>query len=539
MKAMAELFRSLDESASPGEQTEVLSLYLSSRPNDERLWALYFLSGHRLKRHMSTAQLKALAGEVSGIPPWLIDESYHAIGNVAETAALLLPRPEAESTRSVSDWMEFLGKLPGLEQPRREEMITRSWRELTLLERVFFNRILTGVFRPSISRNLICKSLASISGTDPAAIAHRIQGDWHPNTITFAQLTARRGRSDEISRSYPFFLAQSLAGPAKSLGNPSAWQAEWLWDGIRAQLIKRKGQLVIWSRNEDLLSDKLPELMRLKDALPDGTVIDGEILAHNGEMLLPSSRLHTRIARATLTAKVLNEIQILFVAFDIIESSGKDIRSLPLNHRRAILEGTLDVVEGGTLQLSPLVEFDNWVDLTRKKEHARRRGTTGVILKHKGSMYHSARTGSDWWKWKADPFSIDAVLMYAERAAGQPSDMYSLFTFAVWHNGILVPCAKTGSGLMDEEILEINAFVRSNTRERFGPVSTVAPELVFEIGFEGIEYSKQRKSGVALRNPRILHWKKDKKSGLAGTLAQLRGIVESLTPSYTGLLTQR
>jgi len=539
MKAIAELFRSLDESASPGEQAEVLSLYLSSKPNDERLWALYFLSGHKLKRHMSTAQLKALAGEVSGIPIWLIDESYHAIGDVAETAALLLPRPEEESTRSVSDWMEFLGGLPGLEQPRRKEMISRSWRELTVLERVFFNRILTGVFRPSISRNLIYKTLASISGTDPAAIAHRIQGDWHPNKVTFAQLTAQRGRDNEISRSYPFFLAHSLAGPAKSLGNPSAWQAEWLWDGIRAQLIKRKGQLVIWSRNEDLLSDKLPELMRLKDALPDGTVLDGEILAHNGEMLLPSSRLHTRIARATLTAKVLNEMQILFVAFDIIESSGQDTRSRPLHDRRAMLEGTFDVVEGGTLQLSPLVEFDSWEDLARKKEHARRRGTTGVMLKHKGSMYQSARTGSDWWKWKADLFSIDAVLVYAERAAGRASDMYSLFTFAVWHNGILVPCAKTSLGLTDEETLEINAFVRSNTREKFGPVSTVAPELVFEIGFEEIEYSKRRKSGVVLRNPRILHWKKDMKSGSAGTLAQLRKLAESLTLHSTGLLTKR
>ena len=529
MKALAELSRSLDHSASSEEQAEILRFYLTGVQDEERAWAIYFLSGHKPRKQATAAQLKLWAAETSAIPLWLLEESRRAIGEPAETIALILPPPKVQSKRPVSDWMRFLDELAGLNKFEKKGEIIEAWQELDVVERVFFNRLLTGAFRPTISQRVVCKVLASIGGADPAAIAHRLENDWHPDKIGFDQLIATRGHIDETARPYPFFLSYPLVEPVESLGAPSEWQAEWIWDGVRAQFIKRKGEILVWSKNDDLLTNKLPELEKLTQRIPDGTVLDGEIVAHRDNTLLPSSTLHARFDRSTLSKKMIQKVPILFLAFDIVERSGEDVRGHPLKVRRGMLEKLHSSFESAGVQLSPLINFDDWEDVRRERDRARGRGATGVMLKHRESTYQSGRNRGDWWKWKADPLSVDTVLLYAERATGRQTDMFSLFTFGVWHDGTLIPCAKTASGLTEEQILEINALVRKHMREKFGPVCRVAPTLVFEIGFVGIECSTRRKSGVILRHPRILRWQKEKTADSAGTLQQLHALVPGLT----------
>lgn len=525
MKAIAELLQSLEKTADPAEQSEILRLFFTNAPDDDRVWALYFLSGSTPKKQMTSASLKALCAEASSIPLWLVDESYHAVGDIAETAALILPPPETTGKRPIAYWMQYLGRCADLEESQKRQRIITAWQELHSIERVFFNRILTGTLRPPVSRSLVCKALAAVAGVGPAVIARRIQNNWNPDDVTIKQIVAPEGPDDEVARPYPFHLADVLTGPADSLGNRTEWQAEWMWDGVRAQLIKRRGELLLWSKSEDLLTNIFPELTSLTQRIPDGTVLDGEIVARRDDVLLPPSALRTRIGRPRVSKGMLREIPIQFVVFDLLEAGGNDIRNRPLNIRREMLEQLHHPLGDSVVRLSPVIEFPTWDDLTQRKERARAFGAQGVMLKHRESTYQAGRQTGDWWKWRADPFSINAVLLYAERTGGYDSDTYSLFTFAVWYNGTLISCARTGAGVADADKLEVDAFIRTHTREKFGPVCTVTPALVFEIGFDGIEHSARRKSGVVLKHPRILRWHRGKAIESAGTLEELHAML--------------
>jgi DNA ligase-1 len=408
-------------------------------------------------------------------------------------------------------------------------LIISAWEELNQMERMVFIKLMTGGFRIGVSQNLATKAIAELTGIEAAVIAHRLMGKWKPTQITFDELISDKQEVGQLSRPYPFFLAYAIEDTPDFLGNPAEWQAEWKWDGIRSQIIKRQGELFIWSRGEDLVTDKFPEFHYLKQQLPDGTVIDGEILPFYEGKIMNFGTLQTRIGRKNLTAKSLKEAPVIVCAYDLLEWQGKDIRMEPLSARRQLLEGVIDSLRSQNITFSDAIPFTSWQELTKVRTQSRENFAEGLMLKRLASSYQVGRKKGDWWKWKIEPLTIDGVLIYAQKGHGRRADLFTDYTFGVWDGEILVPFTKAYSGLTDKEIGQVDAFVKKNTYEKFGPVRTVKPELVFEIAFEGIQASSRHKSGVAVRFPRILRWRHDKKVSEADTLEQLRNLLKVYT----------
>lgn len=403
-------------------------------------------------------------------------------------------------------------------------------------ERFVFNKLLTGSFRVGVSQNLVIKALADISGLEAAVLTHRVMGSWLPESYQYSQLMEEQDEAGNISRPYPFFLAypiqetserqKTAAEVGAALGDAAEWQAEWKWDGIRAQMIKRGGEIFIWSRGEDLATEKFPELHPFLQALPDGTVLDGEILSFKDGSPMPFNVLQTRIGRKNLNRKILEESPVATIVYDCLEYKGEDIRYKTQAERRLILEGLQSVSPyPDVFRISSLILFNTWDELGQKREQSRAMIAEGIMLKRKSAAYQVGRRRGDWWKWKIDPLSVDAVMIYAQKGHGRRADLYTDYTFAVWDGDKLVPFAKAYSGLTDAEIGKVDYFVKRNTIEKFGPVRTVKPELVFEIGFEGINKSTRHKSGIALRFPRILRWRHDKPKEEADTLESLKALL--------------
>ena len=387
-----------------------------------------------------------------------------------------------------------------------------------------WNKLITGALRVGVSQRLLVRALAQFSGHDPAVIAHRLMGTWEPTPDFFMALLAEEHADADISRPYPFFLAYPIEGSPQSLGDISDWQLERKWDGIRAQLIRRKEQSFLWSRGEELLSERFPDLMQMGDQLPNGTVLDGEVLPWKDGSVLPFAQLQRRIGRKNLSKRLLDEIPAVLLAYDLLEWQGEDVRDHALSWRRQTLAALVAQMDHPRLLLSDLVESPSWAGAESERNRARDLGVEGLMIKRKESPYQVGRRRGDWWKWKVDPFTVDAVLIYAQRGSGRRAGLYTDYTFAVWDEGELVPFAKAYSGLTDEEIREVDRFVRQNTKERFGPVRSVAPELVFELAFENIQASTRHKSGIAVRFPRILRWRHDKRPQDADTLAQVKAL---------------
>ena len=303
------------------------------------------------------------------------------------------------------------------------------------------------------------------------------------------------------------------------LGEASEWQAEWKWDGIRSQLICREDQLFVWSRGEELITDKFPEFDAFREALPPGTVIDGEILPFHNDQPLSFAKLQTRIGRKNLTKKVLKDAPVILMAYDLLEWQGEDIRERPLLERRQLLETLHAQVKEHvpSFWLSTIVESADWKELKALRKDSRTYYAEGFMLKRRSSPYQVGRKRGDWWKWKVEPLTVDAVLINAQKGSGRRAGLFTDYTFAVWDDRVegdrkLVPFTKAYSGLTDQEMRKVDNFVKRNTKEKFGPVRAVTPELVFEIAFEGIQRSTRHKSGVAVRFPRILRQRLDKKS---------------------------
>lgn len=537
MKAFAQLFLSLDETNKTNEKVKVLKDYLNCVPDSDKMHMLALFTGRKPKRVINATQIRTWANVVTGIPVWLFEESYHIVGDLAETMALLLPQNTiGGSDKTLTDWIAELNTLGEKTEEERKLWLTDAWAILDTQERFVFNKLLTGSFRVGVSQNLVIKALADISGLDAATLTHRIMGNWMPDTYSYEQLTQKGDASDDVSRPYPFFLAypiQETSDKQKSadelkvtLGEADEWQAEWKWDGIRAQLIKRDGQIFIWSRGEDLATEKFPELHPFLNALPDGTVIDGEILSFRDGLPLPFNVLQTRIGRKNLSKKILEDSPVAVIAYDCLEYNGEDIRNQTQSERRALLES----LQAGTpvpeiFRISALINFSNWDELAAIRDQSRAMIAEGIMLKRKSATYQVGRRRGDWWKWKIDPLSVDAVMVYAQKGHGRRADLYTDYTFAVWDGDKLVPFAKAYSGLTDAEINKVDYFVKRNTLEKFGPVRTVKPELVFEIGFEGINRSTRHKSGIALRFPRILRWRHDKPKEEADTLENLKALL--------------
>lgn len=536
MKEFARLFTDLDETNKTNEKVRILKEYFSRVPDEDKMHTLALFTGRKPRRQINSTLIKYYAMELAGIPQWLFEESYHVVGDLGETIALLLPEADSTQNKPLSVWMSEINNLSSLAESERKEWLINAWNSMNTQERFVLNKVLGGSFRIGVSQNLIIKALAELSELDPAVITHRIMGNWDPQTLTFQQLMQPGDASDDISRPYPFFLAyaiQETSDQSKSaaeietaLGDPADWQAEWKWDGIRAQVIHRNGELFIWTRGEELSTAKFPEFHPFLADLPQGTVLDGEAICFANDCPLPFNVLQTRIGRKNLNKKILAESPMAFIAYDCLEYNNQDIRHFPLKERRGLLE-QLHIESGhkAVFRISPVVNFQSWAELHTLREKSRENFAEGFMLKRLDSHYLTGRKRGDWWKWKIDPLSVDAVLIYAQKGHGRRADLYTDYTFAVWDKEKLVPFAKAYSGLTDKEIKQVDYFIKHNTLEKFGPVRTVRPQLVFEIGFEGINRSSRHKSGVALRFPRILRWRQDKKIEEADTIETLKALL--------------
>jgi DNA ligase-1 len=526
VKQFARLFAAIDETMRTNEKVDVMASYFSHAPPADAAWAVYFLGGGRPKRLIPVRRLAGWAMDEADVPEWLFEESYEAVGDLAETVSLLLPDSTGESDRRLSAWMEET-ILPLARQPEGEQRaaIVRAWRELAGNERLIFNKLITGGFRVGVSQQLVIRALARASGVAEGTIAHRLAGSWQPSAEAFAALLAEQTDDADVSRPYPFYLAYAIDAELEALGDASDWQAEWKWDGIRAQVIRRDGRTFIWSRGEELITDRFPEIAAAADFLPDGTVLDGEIMPWKEGAPLPFAQLQRRIGRKSLSGRILAEVPAVLVVYDLLESGGTDIRGEPLAARRALMERTIIEARAPAFVPSPIVPLSRWSDARESYARARERSAEGLMLKRRDGEYGVGRRKGGWWKWKVEPYSVDAVMIYAQAGHGRRASLHTDYTFAVWDDGQLVPFAKAYSGLTDAELRELDAWIRKNTTEKFGPVRAVTPTHVFELGFEGIQASSRHKSGVAVRFPRILRWRTDKRVEDADTLATLHALM--------------
>ncbi len=524
MKRFAKLFNTIDQSTKTNVKVAALADYFAAAPDADRLWTIALFSGRRPKRAVTTTKLREWAAERAGIPLWLFEESYSIVGDLAETITLVLAPSVTQDDRPLSDWIADLREVYTKDEDARKAFVWAAWDHLGGTERFIFNKLITGGFRVGISQKLMTRALARATDKPEAELAHRLMGNWHPDDTNWHTLVEAEDASADASRPYPFYLAYGLEADPAALGSPEDWRAEWKWDGIRGQLILRDGAYFVWSRGEELMTDRFPELARALDFLPDGTVLDGELLVWPQGQPVPSSfnALQARIGRKNVPKKLLTEAPVVLHAYDLLEWRGADLRQTPFADRRAVLEGACaDLPPEAPIRLSPQLDFATWDDLAEKRGTARDVQAEGVMLKRSQSPYLAGRKKGDWWKWKLDPLTIDAVMIYAQSGSGRRANLFTDFTFAVWNGNDLVPFTKAYSGLTDAEFRQITAWVRKNTLERFGPVRKVTPEHVFEIAFEGIQRSPRHKSGVALRFPRMLRWRQDKPLQEANTLADL------------------
>lgn len=535
MRSFAELVATLGTTTKTNEKLEALIQYFTVADSRDKVWVIAIFSGRRPRRAVNTTQLAAYCVEAARLPFWIFDECWHTVGDLAETIALLLPENETlqagrrDGERPLYYYIEQLRRMEKEAEAVRKSFILESWAEMNRSERFVFNKLITGSFRIGVSQKLMVNALAKATGAEASVIAHRISGNWDPATISFEDLTGEAAHAADISKPYPFYLAYALEDPA-ALGNPGDWQVEWKWDGIRGLIIKRQDELFVWSRGEELMTEKFPEYHSLVQVLPNGIALDGEIISlppgTGIRRPLPFAALQTRIGRKNVTKKQLQEAPAGFIVYDLLEYEGADWRSRPLSERRAMLEELLPQWNHPALMLSPVVPFQDWAALKTLREGAREMSAEGFMIKKKSSVYQVGRKRGDWWKWKIDPLTIDAVMIYAQKGAGRRSGLYTDYTFAVRDGERLVPFTKAYSGLTDKEFAQVDAFVKKNSLEKFGPVRTVKPELVFEIAFEGIAASSRHKSGVALRFPRMLRWRKDKKVEEINTLDDLQKMLE-------------
>jgi DNA ligase-1 len=545
MKRFADLYWQLDATTSTTEKVAALAAYFSAAAPDDAACALHLLSGGRQQRAVTTTTLRQWAAEAAGIPSWLVDDCYAHVGDLAETLALVLPLPEAGAVEGVGLGLAeclrtTIEPLREASEEEKRATVERVWRRLAPRERLVWHKLLTGGFRVGVSRSLVARALAEVAGVDPAVMMHRLMGGVTTDADAFRRLLSPEPCAADARRPYPFFLASPLDATPDDLGAAEAWSAEWKWDGMRAQLVRRGDDATLWSRGEELVNEAFPEIVAAAAALPAGTVLDGEILAVKAGGLLGFAALSKRSGRRRVPRSLLDEVPCVFVAYDLLEDAAADLRSLPLDERRRRLEQHVPLpFDAGTspalamagpperLLHSPCIAFDSWPALAAARATARQRGVEGVMLKRRSSGYAAGRVRGDWWKWKIEPLEIDAVLLTAQAGHGRRAGLHSDYSLGVWHDGRLVTIAKAYSGLADSEIVEIDGIVRSTTLERHGPVRVVQPTQVFQLAFEGIARSTRHKAGVALRFPRIVRWRRDKSPEEAGALSDLVRLIDA------------
>ncbi|MEO6346532.1 MAG: ATP-dependent DNA ligase [Aquaticitalea sp.] len=526
MKHFSDLISAIEITNKTNAKIDALVDYLKSAPDKDKLWIITLFTGKRPSRPVKTNLMRQWCLEITGLPEWLFLESYSSVGDLGETIALILPDPTQHIEKSLSDWMSELIALRPKSDEVKKEYVLNAWSGLQMQERLIFNKLIGGSFRIGVSKKTLVNALSKYSGIDANQLMHSIIGNWDINSISFEDLLNGEHINYDNSKPYPFCLAYSLEKELDDLGKPDAWQVEYKWDGIRGQIVKRNAEIFIWSRGEELVTSQFPELVAAMETFEDDFVIDGEILALKDNAVLLFNDLQKRLNRKNVSKKMLEDIPVGFYAYDVLEWNGEDIREKPLQYRRQILENLLNSEKlPNYIVISEMISFKNWNELDAVRNQAREFNSEGLMLKKKESPYHTGRKKGDWWKWKVDPLTIDAVMIYAQKGSGRRSSKYTDYTFAVKKDDGLVTVAKAYSGLTDKEITEISRFVNKNAIEKFGPVRTVKPELVFEIAFEGIALSNRHKSGVALRFPRILRWRHDKTLDDIDTIEQVKLLI--------------
>jgi DNA ligase 1 len=529
MRRFTQLFTELDESTKTHAKLAALRAYFAAAPPADAAWALWFLTGRRFKALVRGADLRAWAADLTGLPDWIVSECYERVGDGAETVTLLLPLGVEGSDLSLAEMVtRHIQPLGDWDPLVQFQLLRQLWPQLDRAQAFVFHKMLTGAFRVGVSKALVVRALAEVAGVEREVMAHRLMGSWQPTAGFFERLFAAGEAGEDRSRPYPFFLASPCDDPRELDAPADAWQVEWKWDGIRAQLIKRGGELFLWSRGEEALTERFPELIRAGAFLPAGTVLDGEILIWREGAERPAGFgiLQTRIGRKRPGAALLAGTPAVFLAYDLLEQGGVDIRDRPLRERREGLEATLRrLPPGGALRLSPPVEASTWEALAVCRESSRERGVEGLMLKRRDSPYRSGRVRGDWWKWKVEPFTVDLVMVYAQAGHGRRASLFTDYTLAARDGEALVPVAKAYSGLTDAEIAELDRWIKRHTLARRGPVRTVPPAQVFEIAFEGIRRSARHRGGLALRFPRIRRWRRDKPPEEADTLEALRALL--------------
>ena len=536
MQSFSRLYQTLDQTTSTNTKVAAMVQYFETADERDAAWAVYFLSGRRIKRLIGAATLRQWLKLSSDLPEWLIEDTYASVGDLAETIALLLAQPgTAEQTDSLANWIEQQ-LLPLRDQePEVQESTVRHWWQTLNYEQCFIiNKLLTGALRVGVSQILLARAVAQYTNLPRALILHRLMGEWTPDASFWQQLISPDEGGAVASRPYPFCLASPLEAEPDTLGDCSQWLAEWKWDGIRAQLIRREGETWLWSRGEELITQRFPEIEAAAAALPDGCVLDGEILPWDNAGVMPFAQLQRRIGRKTVGKKLLNEVPCIFLGYDIMEADGHDIRTLRFDERRLRLQQTIDTLGHQSIRLSALLQAASWGQLYEQRDQSRARQVEGLMLKHASSPYETGRKRGLWWKWKVEPYTVDAVMLYAQAGHGKRANLYTDYTFGVWQDEQLVPIAKAYSGLVNKEINELDKWIRKHTVEKFGPVRSVETQQVFELAFEGINLSTRHKSGIAVRFPRIARWRRDLSPKDADTLEQVKALITANGASADG-----
>ncbi|MEM7484235.1 MAG: ATP-dependent DNA ligase [Bacteroidota bacterium] len=551
MGGFADLIKTLDSTNKTNAKVQALADYFQKASAKDKVWTIAILSHRRPPRPVNTTLLREWAAELANIPLWLFEESYHIVGDLAETIALVIPTGESSTKKSLTNFLEEMIALKPKTEEEKKAYLFKNWSQLDYYERFVFTKLITGGFRIGVSQKLMTKALSKATKIDEDVLAYKLMGNWDPNTITFEDLVLQENESDYLSKPYPFYLAYAIEDKVSDLGNVKDWSIEHKWDGIRCQVIIRKDELFVWSRGEELVTDKYPEFQNFIGMIPNGTVLDGELLPYPNSEIGTFNDLQTRIGRKTVSKALLKKTPVVLKVYDLLEWEGEDVRtwkflerrktleklyssvvSTPLNHQKDENSVTERSRSDLPLLLSERLDFNSWDKVAQERQKSREMRSEGLMLKRKESIYQVGRKKGDWWKWKVDPLTIDAVLTYAMRGHGRRSNLFTDYTFALWQekeNGKkeLVTFAKAYSGLTDAEFRQVDAWIKKNTLERFGPVRSVTPHHVFEIAFEGIALSKRHKSGVATRFPRILRWRKDKKIEDANALEDLKAMIPS------------
>jgi DNA ligase-1 len=527
MRAFSELYEELDTTTSTNLKVAAMVRYFNAAPPADAAWATYILSGHRMKRFIGPALLYRWLIEECGLPEWLVEESRATVGDLAETIALLTESEHARQAPelSLAEWIEGrLLPLRAADEPRQREAVVEWWRTLPYRDSFLVNKFLTGSLRVGVSELLVTRALSEVLSMARPDVSRRLMGEWFPSAEFWESLRSGVAPVEDASAPYPFFLASPLEGEPSALGDRDQWQAEWKWDGIRSQLIKRRGECFIWSRGEDLVTDRFPEISSAASRLPDGVVLDGELVAWRDGAIRPFADLQQRIGRKKVTAEILKSVPVRFLAYDLLEEDYEDLRLLSLRERRARLEKIVAAAPEA-LDISEVITAESWEELAELRAQSRTRSVEGLMLKALEAPYATGRQRGSWWKWKIEPYSFDAVMLYAQPGHGRRSNQYTDYTFGVWKGEELVPVAKAYSGLSNAEITELDRWIRGHTTEKFGPVRSVEPTQVFELAYEGIAASTRHKSGIALRFPRIARRRPDKPASEANTLADLQEVL--------------